>query len=249
MAADSEVADADFAAEQQVNARVPKGMEELVPDMMPETISEGVREITLPNDPVEVDTEAWEADEIKALEADSPAEDAEDHVEQDEQVPIDAEDAGQTEDAYLPTDVSEAEGVDEPEERVPEGIKGPDVLETTAEPEEERQPAKKKLGDTMPLDVALRKLLDAYFEDLTAVVFQDETATMDFNFEDEEESESDLTETGAMDFDFEDEEEPEFDLTETGAMDFDFENEEETEFDLKETGAMELDFEDEGETE
>mgnify|MGYP000568015321 CR=1 FL=1 len=59
--------------------------------MMPETISEGVREITLPNDPVEVDTEAWEADEIKALEADSPAEDAEDHVEQDEQVPIDAE--------------------------------------------------------------------------------------------------------------------------------------------------------------
>ena len=63
MAADSEVADADFAAEQQVNARVPKGMEELVPDMMPETISEGVREITLPNDPVEVDTEAWEADE------------------------------------------------------------------------------------------------------------------------------------------------------------------------------------------
>ena len=137
MAADSEVADADFAAEQQVNARVPKGMEELVPDMMPETISEGVREITLPNDPVEVDTEAWEADEIKALEADSPAEDAEDHVEQDEQVPIDAEDAGQTEDAYLPTDVSEAEGVDEPEERVPEGIKGPDVLETTAEPEED----------------------------------------------------------------------------------------------------------------
>ena len=71
MAADSEVADADFAAEQQVNARVPKGMEELVPDMMPETISEGVREITLPNDPVEVDTEAWEADEIKALEAES----------------------------------------------------------------------------------------------------------------------------------------------------------------------------------
>jgi len=50
-------------------------------------------------------------------------------------VPIDAEDAGQTEDAHLPTDVSEAEGVDEPEERVPEGIKGPDVLETTAEPE------------------------------------------------------------------------------------------------------------------
>ena len=44
-------------------------------------------------------------DEIKALEADSPAEDAEDHVEQDEQVPIDAEDAGQTEDAHLPTDV------------------------------------------------------------------------------------------------------------------------------------------------
>ncbi len=32
-------------------------------------------------------------------------------------MPIDAEDAGQTEDAYLPTDVSEAEGVDEPEER------------------------------------------------------------------------------------------------------------------------------------
>ena len=43
MAADSEVADADFAAEQQVNARVPKGMEELVPDMMPETISEEVK--------------------------------------------------------------------------------------------------------------------------------------------------------------------------------------------------------------
>ena len=230
MAADSEVADADFAAEQQVNARVPKGMEELVPDMMPETISEGVREITLPNDPVEVDTEAWEADEIKALEADSPAEDAEDHVEQDEQVPIDAEDAGQTEDAYLPTDVSEAEGVDEPEERVPEGIKGPDVLETTAEPEEERQPAKKKLGDTMPLDVALRKLLHPELEELTADDFQDETAPMDFNFEDEEESESDLTETGAMDFDFEDEEESEFDLTETGAMDFDFEDEEESEF-------------------
>ena len=249
MAADSEVADADFAAEQQVNARVPKGMEELVPDMMPETISEGVREITLPNDPVEVDTEAWEADEIKALEADSPAEDAEDHVEQDEQVPIDAEDAGQTEDAYLPTDVSEAEGVDEPEERVPEGIKGPDVLETTAEPEEERQPAKKKLGDTMPLDVALRKLLHPELEELTADDFQDETAPMDFNFEDEEESESDLTETGAMDFDFEDEEEPEFDLTETGAMDFDFENEEEPEFDLTETGAMDFDFEDEGEPE
>lgn len=186
MAADSEVADADFAAEQQVNARVPKGMEELVPDMMPETISEGVREITLPNDPVEVDTEAWEADEIKALEADSPAEDAEDHVEQDEQVLIDAEDAGQTEDAHLPTDVSEAEGVDEPEERVPEGIKGPDVLETTAEPEEERQPAKKKLGDTMPLDVALRKLLHPELEELTADDFQDETAPMDFNFEDEE---------------------------------------------------------------
>ena len=107
-------------------------------------------------------------DEIKALEADSPAEDAEDHVEQDEQVPIDAEDAGQTEDAHLPTDVSEAEGVDEPEERVPEGIKGPDVLETTAEPEEERQPAKKKLGDTMPLDVALRKLLHPELEELTA---------------------------------------------------------------------------------
>ena len=249
MAADSEVADADFAAEQQVNARVPKGMEELVPDMMPETISEGVREITLPNDPVEVDTEAWEADEIKALEADSPAEDAEDHVEQDEQVPIDAEDAGQTEDAHLPTDVSEAEGVDEPEERVPEGIKGPDVLETTAEPEEERQPAKKKLGDTMPLDVALRKLLHPELEELTADDFQDETAPMDFNFEDEEESESDLTETGAMDFDFEDEEEPEFDLTETGAMDFDFENEEEPEFDLTETGAMDFDFEDEEESE
>ena len=249
MAADSEVADADFAAEQQVNARVPKGMEELVPDMMPETISEGVREITLPNDPVEVDTEAWEADEIKALEADSPAEDAEDHVEQDEQVLIDAEDAGQTEDAHLPTDVSEAEGVDEPEERVPEGIKGPDVLETTAEPEEERQPAKKKLGDTMPLDVALRKLLHPELEELTADDFQDETAPMDFNFEDEEESESDLTETGAMDFDFEDEEEPEFDLTETGAMDFDFENEEEPEFDLTETGAMDFDFEDEEESE
>ncbi len=34
-----------------------------------------------------------------------------------------------------------------------------------------------------------------------------------------------MTETGAMDFDFEDEEESEFDLTETGAMDFDFEDE------------------------
>ena len=39
---------------------------------------------------------------------------------------------------------------------------------------------------------------------------------MDFDFENKEEPEFDLTETGAMDFDFEDEGEPEFDLTETG---------------------------------
>ncbi len=120
MAADSEVADADFAAEQQVNARVPKGMEELVPDMMPETISEGVREITLPNDPVEVDTEAWEADEIKALEADSPAEDAEDHVETG-RAGADrcGKDAGQTEGTHICRRMfPKQKGVDEPEERV-----------------------------------------------------------------------------------------------------------------------------------
>ena len=241
--ADSEVTDDNLAADQQVNARVPKGMEELVPDMIPETISEGVREITLPNDPVEVDTEAWEADEIKELETDSLTRDAEDHVEQDEQMPIGSEDAGQTEDAHLQTVISEAEEVDKPEERAPEAVKGPDVLETTAEPEEERQPAKKKLGDTMPLDVALRKLLHPELEELTADDFQDETAPMDFNFEDEEEPEFDLTETGAMDFNIEDEDDSGFDLTETGAMDFNVEDEDDSEFDLTETGAMDFDIE------
>ena len=71
---------------------------------------------------------------------------------------------------------------------VPEGIKGPDVWRQPQSRKKKGSLLKKKLGDTMPLDVALRKLLHPELEELTADDFQDETAPMDFNFEDEEES-------------------------------------------------------------
>ena len=251
----------DQSLAEQERPRVPRGMEELVPEMMPETSPEGESALAPESRPVEVNTEAWDAEDIVEAEEtlmeqvqdedadlasetmqETESEEAKDIAEAGDFAEADAAEA---ENADRSEEIDQTEGTDEAEAE-----KGLDVLETTAEQEEERHSAKKKLGDTMPLDVALRKLLHPELEELTADDFQDETAPMDFHFEkgdaEDEESEFDLTETGAMDFDFEEEEdeETEFDLTETGAMDFDFEEEEdeETEFDLTATGAMDLDF-------
>ena len=222
---------------EQERPRVPRGMEELVPEMMPETSPEGESALAPESRPVEVDTEAWDAEDIVEAE--------ETLMEQDEDADLASETMWETESEeakdiakagdFAEADAAEAENADRSEEidqtegtDEAEAEKGLDVLETTAEQEEARHSAKKKLGDTMPLDVALRKLLHPELEELTADDFQDETAPMDFHFEkgdaEDEESEFDLTETGAMDFDFEEEEdeETEFDLTATGAMDLDF---------------------------
>ena len=224
---------------EQERPRVPRGMEELVPEMMPETSPEGESALAPESRPVEVDTESWDAEDIVEAEEtlmeqvqdedadlasetmqETESEEAKDIAEAGDFAEADAAEA---ENADRSEEIDQTEGTDEAEAE-----KGLDVLETTAEQEEERHSAKKKLGDTMPLDVALRKLLHPELEELTADDFQDETAPMDFHFEkgdaEDEESEFDLTETGAMDFDFEEEEdeETEFDLTATGAMDLDF---------------------------
>ena len=214
-------------------------MEELVPEMMPETSPEGESALAPESRPVEVDTEAWDAEDIVEAEEtlmeqvqDEDADLASETMQETESE--EAKDIAEAGD-FAEADVAEAENADRSEEidqtegtDEAEAEKGLDVLETTAEQEEARHSAKKKLGDTMPLDVALRKLLHPELEELTADDFQDETAPMDFHFEkgdaEDEESEFDLTETGAMDFDFEEEEdeETEFELTATGAMDLDF---------------------------
>lgn len=224
---------------EQERPRVPRGMEELVPEMIPETSPEGESALAPESRPVEVDTEAWDAEDIVEAEEtlmeqvqdedadlasetmqETESEEAKDIAESGDFAEADAAEA---ENADRSEEIDQTEGTDEAEAE-----KGLDVLETTAEQEEARHSAKKKLGDTMPLDVALRKLLHPELEELTADDFQDETAPMDFHFEkgdaEDEESEFDLTETGAMDFDFEEEEdeETEFDLTATGAMDLDF---------------------------
>ena len=230
---------------EQERPRVPRGMEELVPEMMPETSPEGESALAPESRPVEVDTEAWDAEDIVEAEEtlmeqvqdedadlasetmqETESEEAKDIAEAGDFAEADAAEA---ENADRSEEIDQTEGTDEAEAE-----KGLDVLETTAEQEEARHSAKKKLGDTMPLDVALRKLLHPELEELTADDFQDETAPMDFHFEkgdaEDEESEFDLTEKGAMDFDFEEEEdeETEFELTATGAMelDFDFSDEE-----------------------
>ena len=224
---------------EQERPRVPRGMEELVPEMIPETSPEGESALAPESRPVEVDTEAWDAEDIIEAEEtlmeqvqDEDADLASETMQETESE--EAKDIAESGD-FAEADVAEAENADRSEEidqtegtDEAEAEKGLDVLETTAEQEEARHSAKKKLGDTMPLDVALRKLLHPELEELTADDFQDETAPMDFHFEkgdaEDEESEFDLTETGAMDFDFEEEEdeETEFDLTATGAMDLDF---------------------------
>ena len=224
---------------EQERPRVPRGMEELVPEMMPETSPEGESALAPESRPVEVDTEAWDAEDIVEAEEtlmeqvqDEDADLASETMQETESE--EAKDIAEAGD-FAEADVAEAENADRSEEidqtegtDEAEAEKGLDVLETTAEQEEARHSAKKKLGDTMPLDVALRKLLHPELEELTADDFQDETAPMDFHFEkgdaEDEESEFDLTETGAMDFDFEEEEdeETEFELTATGAMDLDF---------------------------
>ena len=210
---------------EQERPRVPRGMEELVPEMMPETSPEGESALAPESRPVEVDTEAWDAEDIVEAEEtlmeqvqdedadlasetmrETESEEAKDIAKAGDFAESEA-DAAEAENADRSEEIDQTEGTDEAEAE-----KGLDVLEMTAEQEEERHSAKKKLGDTMPLDVALRKLLHPELEELTADDFQDETAPMDFHFEKEdaedEESEFDLTATGAMDldFDFSDEE-------------------------------------------
>lgn len=96
MAADSEVADADFAAEQQVNARVPKGMEELGSGHDAGNDLRRSKRDHFAERPGGSRYGSVGSRRDQGVRSGSPAEDAEDHVEQDEQVPIDAEDAGQT---------------------------------------------------------------------------------------------------------------------------------------------------------
>ena len=215
----------DQSLAEQERPRVPRGMEELVPEMMPETSPEGESALAPESRPVEVDTEAWDAEDIVEAEEtlmeqvqdedadlasetmrETESEEAKDIAKAGDFAESEA-DAAEAENADRSEEIDQTEGTDEAEAE-----KGLDVLEMTAEQEEERHSAKKKLGDTMPLDVALRKLLHPELEELTADDFQDETAPMDFHFEKEdaedEESEFDLTATGAMDldFDFSDEE-------------------------------------------
>ena len=49
---------------EQERPRVPRGMEELVPEMIPETSPEGESALAPESRPVEVDTEAWDAEDI-----------------------------------------------------------------------------------------------------------------------------------------------------------------------------------------
>ena len=186
------------------------------------------------NDEVEgisYETESFEPVEV-SLEDEKPV------LEDEEVMAVNCEEEKVAEASEETVTVSSQEESEEEtsEEHVPE-----ETVSEVKDSEEvtvDEPPKKKKIGDTMPLDVALRKLLHPELEELIPPeeTVDSDTASMDFDLTETGTMDLDLTETGAMDFD----------LTETGAMDLDLTETGAMDFDLTETGA--IDFVEEAET-